>query len=131
MTQKTTAVVIAVAVVGAAFAVLILVALATRAPAPSSRIDHQARSRELAWAQGAKLALIQNHTITKFNCAAHEVQADGLAWAAIPLDTKKVAVETLSRICLAETRLGRVTVIDNRSGRTLAEYSQWSGVTLR
>ena len=97
----------------------------------SGRIDHEARSRELAWAQAAKLALIQNHTITKFDCAAHEVQADGLAWAAVPLDTKKTAVETLSRICLAETRLGHVTVIDNRSGRTLAVFSSWSGVTLR
>ena len=132
MTPKGKAVVVAIAVVLAASAGLIAVALVTRQPeSASGRIDHQARSRELEWAQAAKLALIQNHTITKFNCAMHEVQADGLAWAAVPLDTKKAAVETLSRICLAETRLGRVTVVDNRSGRTLAEYSQWSGVTLR
>jgi hypothetical protein len=132
MTEKAQAVAVALAVVFAVSAGLIAVALVTRPPATASgRVDHEARSRELAWAQAAKLALIQDHTITKFDCAMHEVQADGLAWAAVPLDTKKTAVETLSRICLAETRLGHVTVIDNRSGRTLAAFSSWSGVTLR
>lgn len=132
MTEKAQAVAVALAVVFAVSAGLIAVALVTRPPATASwRIDHEARSRELAWAQAAKLALIQDHTITKFDCAMHEVQADGLAWAAVPLDTKKTAVETLSRICLAETRLGHVTLIDNRSGRTLASFSSWSGVTLR
>jgi len=99
--------------------------------ASSAGIDHAARSRELTWAQGAKLKLIQNGTVTKIDCASHEVQVDRAAWAAVPVDTKKVAVETLSRICLAETRLGHVALIDNRSGRTVAEFSSWSGVTLR
>ena len=97
----------------------------------TTRIDHEARARELTWAQGAKLQLIQNGTVTKIDCQSHEVQVDLAAWSAVPVDTKKVAVETLSRICTAETRLGHVALIDNRSGRTLAEFSSWSGVTLR
>ena len=131
MTQKAKAIAVAVAVVLVTSAGLITVALVTRPSNPAYRgIDHQARSRELAWAQHAKLLLIQNGTITKIDCPNHEVQASGSSWAMVPLDSKKVAVETLSRICKAETTFERIAVVDNRSGRPLAEYSIWSGVIL-
>lgn len=114
------------------FALLLIVALVTRTPMRSSmtRVDPQSRARQAAWAQDAKLKLIQNGTFTKIDCPNHEAKADGLAWSSVPLDSKKVAVEALSRICKAETTDERLALIDNRSGRPLAEYSIWSGVTL-
>lgn len=114
-----------------ALSMVVAFGVAMRPSKPAYRgIDHAARSRELAWAQNAKLLLIQNGTITKIDCPNHEVQANGSSWAMVPLDSKKVAVETLSRICKAETTFERIALIDNRSGRPLAEYSIWSGVTL-
>ena len=133
MTPRLKAVLVVFGTVAGMFVLLIGIALFTgnATKAPARGIDHAERAKQRAWAQDAKLLLIQNHTITKFDCAGHEVQADGPAWSLVPLDTKKGVVETLSRICEAETSLGHVTLVDNRSGRELAKFSVWSGVTLR
>jgi hypothetical protein len=116
----------------AMMAVFISIALWKGEPrrASAAPIDRAAQAKRRALWQDAKIALLKNGTITKITCAEHEAQADVRAWALTSLDTKKQAVETLSRICEAETGFAHLKVLDNRSGRTLAEFSVWSGVTM-
>jgi hypothetical protein len=80
--------------------------------------------------QEAKRLLLENGTVTKIDCAAHEVQMDLAPWRLISVDMKRKTVETLSALCREETGYSRITVVDNRSGRSLAEYSGYSEIRL-
>lgn len=132
MTPRLKALLVVGGIVIAFAALLIGIALfqSPRTHSTVARDAPAAAAKTRAWAQSAKAMLIENGTITRFDCAMHEVQVNGLAWSMVVLDTKKQSVETLSRICEAEMGLGHVKLLDNRSGRTLAEFSVWSGITL-
>lgn len=98
--------------------------LARKARAQQAQVAQQTKANE------AKRALIANGVFTRIDCQSHEVQADGGAWRLTTVDVKRQSVETLSRICDIETDFKRITVIDNRSGRKLAEYSGYSNIEL-
>lgn len=97
---------------------------ARRIAAEQAQRDRDATRREEVVA--AKAAILKTGAFTRIDCETHEAQADGPAWVMSTLETKRRAVDVLSGICQAETGYRRITIIDDRSGRKLAEYSGYS-----
>lgn len=67
--------------------------------------------------------------ITKFDLPRREVQVDSFYWEAASLDDKKFAVDMCRKRVELSGKLG-VTLIDNKSGKKLGQYSTWSGITI-
>jgi hypothetical protein len=87
--------------------------------------ESAARSAQIAQ---DKAAILGTGVMTRIDCATHEIQANGSAWASLPLDTKRSAVNALSGICRSETGFSFLKIIDDHSGATLVELSAFSGM---
>jgi len=123
---------IAISIV-AVLALFFVVALrqGPRPPTLAERLDAQHKqAAQQAQIVQWKQALLKNGVMTRIDCQAHEVQADGLAWGLLTVNVKREAVQALSTVCKTETGYGRIAVIHNRSGRKLAEYSGYSAIEL-
>lgn len=69
--------------------------------------------------------------LKRLSVADHAAHVDPTLWAGLNADAKRSIIMTLSRHIEHERKTGHVKVYDSRNGRLIAEYSVWSGVTLK
>jgi hypothetical protein len=90
--------------------------------------------QELAAAEGARTfiaTLVANDFIKRMDTKTGKFYVDGEMWAGFELDAKQQIVEVVSRYRDAEVGLPQVTLYDSRSGKELADYGVFAGVTIR
>ena len=76
-------------------------------------------------------ALYDSGLLTKLDIENNEAWVEPTIWRALEYDTKEGIVIALSKVFDDAGSTGRVTVRDRYSGRKLASYSSWSGVTIK
>lgn len=122
------AVVTAVSLVASvAFALYLQLTLPPRStPSAAQRIAAgQARLAKLNQAKGA---LLNSKVISWIDCGSHEGQAPGDIWRDLSLNDRRATVRALSGVCELETGFARVTIVDDKNGRTLAAFDALKGV---
>ena len=76
--------------------------------------------------------LIKEHAVKSIDPSEMEAQVYAAFWNHCDLDAKRDLVKVLAMYCKKhEPRYGgAVTLLEARSGRKLAEYSNWSGIKI-
>lgn len=97
------------------------------APAPAPAQNTAAtESNRLAVAEMVKQGLIKRMDLT-----TGKIYISGELWEGFELDAKQQIVKVISRQREAEQRLPQVTLYESRSGKELASYGAFTGVTIR
>jgi len=88
-----------------------------------------AKENELALEQEKKriIPLYDTGLLTKFNIDANEAWVNPAIWNGLEYDAKVGVAATLAKICDLSDSSGRISIINNKTGKQLARYSQTWG----
>ena len=75
--------------------------------------------------------MVKQGLIKRMDLATGKIYIDGSLWEGFELDAKQQIVKVISRQRDAEQKLPQVTLYESRSGKELASYGVFSGVTIR
>jgi hypothetical protein len=106
----------------------------TRAAAPPQAARAAAPARNTAADEATRAAIskfLSVGFIKRMDVKVGKFYVDGELWEGFELDAKQQIVETISAYRDAERGLPQVTLYESRSGKELASYGVFSGVTIR
>jgi hypothetical protein len=97
---------------------------------PATPSTHAASPDEIRETEKLVTGLKDAKLLYRFDVERGEFYVEGISWSATTIDDKRNMVRLFSHYRDLKRGLPQVTVLDSRSGRTLADFGVFSGVTI-